>query len=93
MRDYELVFIVHPDLDENAFTEVVNRVKSWITDSGGEVENIDLWGRRKLAYSIGKQTEGQYVLMQTKMTPAFGTTLERNLRFLEPVMRFLVTVK
>lgn len=93
MREYELVFIVHPDLDENAFTEVVNRVKGWITDGGGEVEKIDLWGRRKLAYSIGKQTEGQYVLMQTKMSPAFGTTLERNLRFLEPVMRFLVTAK
>jgi small subunit ribosomal protein S6 len=93
MRDYELVFIVHPDLDENAFTEVVNRVQGWITDGGGQVEKIDLWGRRKLAYPIRKLTEGQYVLMQTKMNPASGVLLERNLRFLEPVLRFLVTAK
>ena len=93
MRDYELVFIVHPDLDENAFTEVVNRVKGWISDGGGQVEKTDLWGKRKLAYVIRKQKEGQYVLMETKMPPAFSATLERNLRFLEPVLRFLITAK
>lgn len=93
MRDYELVFIVRPDLDENAFTEVVNRVRGWITDGGGQIDKVDLWGKRKLAYPIRKQVEGQYVLIQTKMTPAFGAQLERNLRFLEPVLRFLVTTK
>jgi small subunit ribosomal protein S6 len=93
MRDYELVFIVQADLDENAFTEVINRVKGWITESGGEVSKVDLWGKRKLAYPIRKQTEGQYVLMQTNMTPVFSAQLERNLRFLEPVMRFLITAK
>jgi small subunit ribosomal protein S6 len=93
MRDYELIFIVRPDLDENAFTEVVNRVKGWITDGGGQVDKIDLWGRRKLAYVIRKQTEGQYVFMETKMSPTFSAQLERNLRYLEPVLRFMVTVK
>ena len=93
MRDSDLVFIVRPDLDENAFTEVVNRVKGWITDGGGQIDKIDLWGKRKLAYPIRKQIEGQYVFVQTKMAPAFGAQLERNLRFLEPVLRFLVTTK
>ncbi len=93
MRDYELVFIVQPDLDETAFNDVVNRVRGWITDDGGEIVKTDLWGKRKLAYPVRKQTEGQYVLMETKMTPEFGATLERNLRFLEPVMRFLLIVK
>jgi len=88
MRDYELIFIVHPDLDENAFNEVTNRIRTWITEDGGEVSKTDLWGKRKLAYHIRKQTEGQYVLMQAKMSPSFGVTLERNLRLLEPVMRF-----
>jgi small subunit ribosomal protein S6 len=91
MREYELVFIVHPDLDESAFNEVVEKVKGWITDGGGSVLNVDLWGKRKLAYEINKQKDGQYVLMKTQMSPTFGITLERNLRFLEPVMRFLIT--
>jgi small subunit ribosomal protein S6 len=93
MREYELVFIVHPDQDETAFTEVVNRVQNWITEAGGEVEKTDIWGKRKLAYPIRKQSEGLYVLLQTRLNPDFCATLERNLRFLEPVMRFLLVAK
>jgi small subunit ribosomal protein S6 len=92
MRDYELVFIVHPDLDDNAFKEVIDKVQGWITEAGGSVSKVDLWGKRKLAYSIRKQKDGQYVLMKTQMEPTYTATLERNLRFLEPVMRFLLTV-
>lgn len=93
MREYELVFIVHPDLDETAFIEVINRVQKWITEAGGEIVKTDIWGKRRLAYPIRKQSEGQYVLMQVNMLPTFCATLERNLRFLEPIMRFLVIVK
>jgi small subunit ribosomal protein S6 len=93
MREYELVFIVNPDLDENALTEVINKVKGWITDGNGEVNKADLWGKRKLAYAIRKQTEGYYVLLNIKMAPKVGITLERNLRFLEPVLRFLFVAK
>ena len=91
MRNYEVIFIVHPDLDENALTGVVDRVKSWITDAGGVVDKVDLWGRRRLAYAIRKQREGQYVLVQAQMAPAFGAELDRNLRFLEPVIRFSIS--
>ena len=90
MREYELVFIVHPDLDDTALKDVIEKVSGWITDGGGSVSKIDLWGKRKLAYAIRKQKEGQYVLFQTQMEPTFGATLERNIRFLEPVMRFLL---
>ncbi|MFZ0534315.1 MAG: 30S ribosomal protein S6 [Anaerolineales bacterium] len=90
MREYELVFIVHPDLDDTALKDVVEKVSGWITEAGGVVSKADLWGKRKLAYSIRKQKEGQYVLFKTQMEPTFGATLERNLRFLEPVMRFLL---
>jgi small subunit ribosomal protein S6 len=91
MREYELVFIVHPDLDETALTDVVEKVRGWITEAGGAVSKVDLWGKRKMAYAIRKQKEGQYVLFTTQLEPAFVVTLERNLRFLEPVMRFLLT--
>ena len=90
MREYELVFIVRPDLDDNSFKEVVEKVKGWITESGGSVAKTDFWGKRKLAFVVRKQTEGQYVLLKIQMDPAFSATLERNLRFLEPVIRFLI---
>jgi small subunit ribosomal protein S6 len=93
MRDYEVVFVVHPDLDETAFSEVVNRVRNWITEDGGEVSKTDLWGKRKLAFPIRKVNDGQYVLLEAKMKPSFGAQLERNLRFLEPVLRFSVIAK
>lgn len=90
MRDYEVTFIVHPDLDENAFTEILERVKGWISEGDGTVSNVDLWGKRKLAYPIRKKSEGQYVHLKTNMAPSFCTTLERNMRLTEPIMRFLV---
>ncbi len=93
MREYELVCIVHPELDENAFNELVNRIRGWITENGGEISKVDLWGKRKLAYSIRKQVEGQYVLFYMKIAPKFGVQLERNLRFLEPLLRYQLIVK
>ena len=91
MRDYELIFIVHPDLEETATTEVVERVQNWITEAGGTINKVDPWGKRKLAYPIRKQNEGQYYLLHAQMAPNFIAEMERNLRFLEPVMRFLIT--
>lgn len=90
MREYDVVFIVKPDLEEAAFNEVVERVQGWITNAGGSIEKVDLWGKRKLAYTIRKQTEGNYVLLKTQMEPKFCSELERNLRFLEPIMRFIL---
>jgi small subunit ribosomal protein S6 len=90
MRDYEVVFIAHPDLDENALNGVIEKVKGWIVDAGGSIVKIDQWGRRRMAYAIRKQREGQYVLVQAQFAPKFSAELERNLRFLEPVMRFMI---
>ncbi len=91
MRDYEVVIIAHPELDEAALTGAIEKVKGWISDSGGSVIKVDQWGRRRMAYPIRKQMEGQYVLFQIQMPPAYGAELDRNLRFLEPVMRYLIT--
>ena len=93
MREYELICIVHPDLDEAAFSDIVERVQGWITEAGGEVTKVDLWGKRKLAYPISKQTEGQYVLMEISMDPSENAELERNLSLLEPVMRYLIALR
>ena len=92
MRKYELICILQPDLDENAFKAALERVQGWISESGGSVDKTEIWGRRKLAYVIRKQTEGQYVLMNVTLDPKSAGDLERNIRFLEPVIRHLLTV-
>jgi small subunit ribosomal protein S6 len=93
MRNYEVIFIVHPDLDENALQGVVERVQGWITGSGGSIDKVDQWGKRRLAYSIRKQREGQYVYIETQMAPTFSAELERNMRLLEPIMRYSIISK
>jgi small subunit ribosomal protein S6 len=92
MRTYEVVCIVQPDFDEAAFHEVIEKVKTWITDSDGTIDKVDIWGKRQMAYRIRKQREGLYVLIQAQMSPASTADLERNLNFLEPVMRFMITM-
>ena len=92
MRKYEVVVIVNPELDEAALTGVVDRVKAWITDAGGSVNKVDLWGKRRMAYIIRKQREGQYVLLNLSLNPATIANLERNIRFQETVIRHMLTL-
>jgi len=92
MRTYEVVLIVNPDLDEEALNGVVDRVKNWMTESGGTITKVDMWGKRRMAYIIHKQREANYVLIVAELDPTSTAELERNLRFLEPVMRYMLTV-
>lgn len=90
MRQYELALILDPNLDEQASKAAVERIQGWITDAGGVVDKVDVWGKRPLAYPIRKQREGQYVFLKTRFDGAFCARLERNLRLMEPLMRFLL---
>jgi small subunit ribosomal protein S6 len=91
MRHYELVCIVHPDLDEAAFNEVIEKVKGWVVDTGGIVDKVEIWGRKRLAYVIKKHREGQYVLFNLSLEPSAVTTMDQNLRFMEPVIRYMIS--
>jgi len=91
MRNYELVCIIQADLDENVSKEALERIQNWVTESGGTVDKTEVWGRRKLAYMIRKQTDGQYVMLNISIDPKSCSELERNIRFLEPVMRHMLT--
>ena len=93
MRNYEVVLILHPDLDETATTGIIEKVNGWITEGTGTVDRTDIWGRRRMAYSIKKQREGQYVYMEATMPPTFSNELERNLRLNESVLRFMITAR
>ena len=90
MRDYELVIIVTPEIDEAATADTVDKVKSWISEAGGTIESSEEWGRQKLAYMIRNQKEGQYYLFNLKMEPSAVAVLERNFRIQESILRFLI---
>lgn len=92
MRKYELVCILQPELDETAFNGAVDKVKGWVSEAGGAVDKVDVWGKRRLATPIRKQRDGQYVLLNITMPNKATAELERNLRFLEPVIRHMLSV-
>jgi len=88
VREYELVFIVHPDVEE--VDPLLEKVTQFITSGGGQVVKTERWGKRRLAYPIRKQKEGYYVLMQIQLQPEAVRELERNLRLTEGILRHLV---
>ena len=90
MRDYELAFIVKPNVDDNGVTAVVDKVSQFVKSANGEVASVDVWGRRNLAYPINNHREGIYVLFQAKMSPSALTELERNLKLSEEIIRYLL---
>jgi small subunit ribosomal protein S6 len=92
MRKYELVCIVHPDLDETAFSGIVDKIKGWVVETSGTVDKVEIWGRKRLAYTIKKQREGQYVLFNLSLEPTTTAGLEKNLRFQEPIIRYMLIV-
>ena len=92
MRTYEIVLIVNPELDETAFKAAIEKVQGWITTAGGSVDKLDIWGKRRMAYIINKHRDGQYALLTAKFAPAFANDLDRQLRFHEPVFRYMITV-
>lgn len=92
MRTYELLCIFQPDLDENGLKGMLAKITGWVSESGGSVDKVDVWGRRRLAYPIRKQMEGQYVLLNLTLSPQATANLERNLRYQETVLRYLLTL-
>jgi len=93
MHNYELVIIIHPDLDDEAIEQSLDRIKGWITAGDGSIDKVDKWGKRRLSYQIQKQNEGIYYLLDVSMLPTSIAELERNLTILEPVMRYMIVAK
>jgi len=90
MRNYELTYIIHPDLDDSAFQALNEQIASWISDGGGKIGKSDIWGKKKMAYEIRKQSEGNYVHLQVEMDPSLGAEIERQLQLQESVLRYLI---
>lgn len=93
MNSYELLYIIKPTVEEEARAALIARFADIVKNDNGEVENIDEWGMRKLAYAIDYISEGYYVLMNFKANADLPAELERNLKISEDVMRFMVVRK
>jgi small subunit ribosomal protein S6 len=89
MRIYEELFIVRPDLPEEETDQLIERLTTLIAGQGGNVDKVDKWGVRKLAYRVQKRTEGFYVLLQFTAKPETVKELERQLRVQDQVMKFI----
>jgi small subunit ribosomal protein S6 len=90
MKAYELLLMLNPSLEEDARAAVLDKVQGVITADGGVVDTVDGWGKRKLAFEIGKITEGEYVLVDFHTKPAAIAELDRVLRITDPVVRFMI---
>ena len=87
MHQYELMVILDPSVEERTVAPSLDKFLNVIRNGGGTVDNVDIWGRRRLAYEINKKTEGIYAVVALKSAPAGVLELERQLRLSEAVMR------
>ncbi len=90
LRDYELIFIISPEVEEDKMGAAIDNVTQFITGKGGTISEVEQWGKRKLAFSIKRFTEGNYVLARFKMKPELTKELEANLQISEEVLRHLL---
>ena len=93
MRPYEVMVIYAPGLETEAVRAALDRLSSVVTDRGGSVSRVDVWGRRRLAYIINRHSEGIYVVMQLRIPPRTAGDLESQLRINEDVLRHLLVRK
>jgi len=87
---YELVYIIDPDVDEEARKALIERFGAMIESNGGTVEKTDEWGKRHLAYPINDKTEGYYVLVNFTAETSVPREIERNLGITESIMKYMV---
>ena len=90
IRNYETIFILHPSLDEEAVKANIEKFKGVIENGGGTVENVDFWGKRKLAYEIAKVNEGFYTLINFEANTELPKELDRVFRITDGVIRHIV---
>jgi small subunit ribosomal protein S6 len=89
MRIYENLFIVKPDATEEEIDSLIEQMSKNITTSGGTVDKVEKWGKRRLAYRVEKQREGYYVLLTFSADSQAVREFERRMRVLDAIIKFL----
>jgi small subunit ribosomal protein S6 len=92
-RDYEILYIVRPELDDEAVKQAVATVNALIENVGGTLQKTDVWGRRRLAYEVRHLREGHYVLTDFQVEPERVPEMEATLKISDTVFRHLITRK
>ncbi|MFC4603901.1 30S ribosomal protein S6 [Rhodococcus kronopolitis] len=87
MRHYELMVILDPSLDERTVAPSLDTFLNVVRQEGGKVDKVDVWGKRRLAYEIAKNSEGIYAVVDISCTPATVAELDRQLGLNESVLR------
>ncbi|KQR65794.1 30S ribosomal protein S6 [Frigoribacterium sp. Leaf172] len=87
MNQYELMVILDPEIDERTVAPSLDKFLNVIRNDGGTIDNVDIWGRRRLAYEINKKTEGIYAVVNLTSNPAATVELDRQLGLSEAVLR------
>ncbi len=90
MKAYELLLLLNPSLDEESRAAVLDKVQDVIAADGGVVDNVDAWGKRKLAFELDKLSEGDYTLIDFHTQPAAIAELDRVLHITDPVVRYML---
>ena len=91
MNRYELTYIIDPAIEDTARKDIIDRISNLIVANGGEIEKVDeTWGKRRLAYPIDYKTEGWYVLVTLKAPAELPREVQRNLRNMDSIIRYLV---
>jgi len=93
LREYEILYIVRADLDDDKVQDIIKRVNTLIEKSSGSVDRTNIWGKRKLAYEVKHQKEGSYVLQDFQIGPDRIPELEAALKITEEVLRHLIVRK
>ncbi len=89
MRNYEMMFIVDPNVPEDEIEKIKSQVESVVTDGGGQIAEVEMMGRRKLAYEVNRHREGFYVLLTVVADGAIVKEVERRFRVMDQVLRYI----
>ncbi len=89
MNKYESIYIIRPTVEEEGIKALVERFSNLIVQEGGQVDNVDEWGKRRLAYPIDDLREGYYVLMNFTAEPDVPQELERVYKITDDILRYL----
>jgi small subunit ribosomal protein S6 len=92
MNKYETVYIISPTLDEEQVKAIVEKFSNLVS-ANGELEKVEEWGKKKLAYEVQDQKEGYYVLLNFSANPDFPAELERNFKITEGILKYMVIRK
>lgn len=90
MRDYEIMYIIRPDIEEEAQTSLIERFSSILTDNGAEIEKVDEMGKKRLAYEINDYRDGYYIVINFKGGEEAVNEFDRQAKYSDDIIRHMV---